>query len=116
MASNLRRNRLTTRVAVLTMIVFLTLVGAALFLRQGAANASEGLKSGNEVTIWMKPDANAHEIRAVEARLARLSYLRQPLHTGTRRETLPKRGSCCPSTYGITPRPLTCLPRTGARR
>jgi cell division protein FtsX len=78
MASNLCRHRLTTRVAVLTIAVSLTLVGVALLSWQGAANASGQLKSSNEVTVWMKPDANAHEIHAVEARLARLSYLRHP--------------------------------------
>jgi cell division protein FtsX len=77
MASNLWRIRLTTRLAVHT-IASLTLVGAALLSWQGAANASGALKSGDEVTVWMKPDANAHEIHAVRARLARLSYVRQP--------------------------------------
>ena len=45
---------------------------------QGAANASGALKSGKEVTVWMRPDANTHEIHAVKALLAQLSYLRQP--------------------------------------
>jgi cell division transport system permease protein len=78
MVSNLRRHRLTMRVAVLTVAVSLTVVGAALLLSQGAADASGALKGGNEVTVWMSPDANAHEIRAVGTQLARLSYLRQP--------------------------------------
>jgi cell division transport system permease protein len=39
-ASNLWRNRLMTIAAVLTVAVSLTLVGAALLLRQGAANWS----------------------------------------------------------------------------
>jgi hypothetical protein len=49
---------------VLTIVVSLT----SLLLWQGAANASRALKSGNEVTVWMKPDANAQEIHAVGTR------------------------------------------------
>ena len=37
-ASNLWRNRLMTIAAILTVAVSLTLVGASLLLRQGAAN------------------------------------------------------------------------------
>jgi cell division protein FtsX len=77
MVSNLWRNRLTMRVAALTVAVSLTLVGASLLLWQGSANASEALKSGNEVTVWMSPDANAHEIHAVGMQLARLNYMRR---------------------------------------
>ena len=39
-ASNLWRNRLMTVAAVLTVAVSLSLVGAALLLRQGSANAT----------------------------------------------------------------------------
>jgi cell division protein FtsX len=78
MASRLWRNRLRRRVSLLALAASLTLVGAALLSWQGVANASGTLKSGNEVTVWMKPDANAHEIHTVGTQLARLSYLRQP--------------------------------------
>ena len=77
-ASNLWRNRLMTIAAVLTVAVSLTLVGAALLLRQGAANASGALERGIDVTVWMKPDANAQEIHAVGTQLSQLSYVRQP--------------------------------------
>jgi cell division protein FtsX len=78
MASNQWRNRLTTKRAVLTIVVSLTLISVALLLCQGAANASGARKSGNEITVWITPDANAHEIHVVQARLARLSYLQRP--------------------------------------
>jgi cell division transport system permease protein len=56
-ASNLWRNRLMTIAAVLTVAVSLTLVGAALLLRQGSANASGQWERGTQVTVWMEPDA-----------------------------------------------------------
>jgi cell division transport system permease protein len=77
-ASNLWRNRLMTIAAVLTVAVSLTLVGAALLLRQGAANATGALERGTQVTVWMNPTANKQEIHAVGTQLSQLSYVRQP--------------------------------------
>jgi cell division transport system permease protein len=77
-ASNLWRNRLMTIAAVLTVAVSLTLVGAALLLRQGAANASGQWERGTEVTVFMQPKADTQEIHAVAAQLAQLNYVRQP--------------------------------------
>jgi cell division transport system permease protein len=77
-ASNLWRNRLMTIAAILTVAVSLTLVGAALLLRQGSANATGALERGTEVTVWMQPNANAQEIHAVSTELAALTYVRQP--------------------------------------
>jgi len=77
-ASNLWRNRLMTIAAVLTVAVSLTLVGAALLLRQGSANASGALERGTQVTVWMEPNAHAQEIHAVKTQLAQLTYVRQP--------------------------------------
>ena len=77
-ASNLWRNRLMTIAAVLTVAVSLTLVGAALLLRQGAANVSGQWERGTQVTVFMKPDANTQEIHAVATELTQLNYVRQP--------------------------------------
>lgn len=77
-ASNLWRNRLMTIAAVLTVAVSLTLVGAALLLRQGAANASGQWERGTQVTVWMQPNADKQEIHAVSTQLAQLNYVRQP--------------------------------------
>ncbi len=77
-ASNLWRNRLMTIAAVLTVAVSLTLVGAALLLREGSANATGALERGTQVTVWMQPGANAQEITAVKTELAQLTYVRQP--------------------------------------
>jgi cell division transport system permease protein len=78
MASNMWSHRLMTMAAVLTVAVSLSLVGAALLLWQGAADASGAPKRGTEVTVWMRSDANAQEIHAVGTRLSKLSDLRQP--------------------------------------
>src|ERR1700689_2140778 len=77
-ASNLWRNRLMTIAAILTVAVSLTLVGAALLLRQGSANATGALERGTQVTVWMKPGANQQEIKAVGTQLDQLPYVRQP--------------------------------------
>jgi cell division transport system permease protein len=77
-ASNLWRNRLMTIAAVLTVAVSLSLVGAALLLRQGSANATGTLERGTQVTVWMQPDANAQEISAVGTELSQLNYVTQP--------------------------------------
>ena len=77
-ASNLWRNRLMTIAAVLTVAVSLSLVGAALLLRQGSANATGTLERGTQVTVWMEPNANAQEIAAVETELSQLNYVVQP--------------------------------------
>ena len=77
-ASNLWRNRLMTIAAVLTVAVSLSLVGAALLLRQGSANATGTLERGTQVTVWMEPTANAQEIAAVKTELSQLNYVTQP--------------------------------------
>ena len=77
-ASNLWRNRLMTIAAVLTVAVSLSLVGAALLLRQGSANATGTLERGTQVTVWMEPNANAQEIDAVKTELSQLNYVQQP--------------------------------------
>src|SRR5271167_3103250 len=77
-ASNLWRNRLMTIAAVLTVAVSLSLVGAALLLRQGSANATGTLERGTQVTVWMQPAANGQEIAAVKTQLAQLNYVAQP--------------------------------------
>ncbi|HEY5385366.1 MAG TPA: permease-like cell division protein FtsX [Acidimicrobiales bacterium] len=77
-ASNLWRNRLMTVAAVLTVAVSLSLVGAALLLRQGSANATGTLERGTQVTVWMEPNANAQEISAVGTELSQLNYVTQP--------------------------------------
>ncbi len=77
-ASNLWRNRLMTVAAILTVAVSLSLVGAALLLRQGSAHAAGTLERGTKVTVWMEPTANKQEISAVGTELSQLNYVVQP--------------------------------------
>ncbi len=74
-ATNLWRNRLMTIAAVLTVTVSLALVGAALLLRQGAANAEAYWQRGVQVTVWMNANASASEIHAVKMQLAEYPYV-----------------------------------------
>ncbi len=74
-ASNLWRNRLMTIAAVLTVAVSLSLVGAALLLKQGASRAEAEWQRGTEVMVWMKPTASGSEIHAVGNQLHGLGYV-----------------------------------------
>lgn len=75
-ASNLWRNRLMTIAAVLTVAVSLSLVGAALLLKQGAARAEVKWQWGTEVMVWMQPTATHSEVTAVGKQLTALPYVR----------------------------------------
>ena len=77
-ASNLWRNRLMTVAAILTVAVSLSLVGAALLLRQGSANATGTLERGTQVTVWMQPNASHQQVAAVGTELSQLNYVVQP--------------------------------------
>ncbi len=92
-ATNLWRNRLMTIAAVLTVAVSLALVGAALLLKQGAANAEVEWQRGTQVTVWMQPDRQ--RLRDQRGRdPARAAALRALLQLSTRRRrTTPRRRS-----------------------
>lgn len=77
-ASNLWRNRLMTIAAVLTAAVSLSLVGAALLLKQGAARAEGEWQRGTEVMVWMTAKASPNEIASVGRQLKVLPYVDQP--------------------------------------
>jgi cell division transport system permease protein len=96
-ASNLWRNRLMTIAAVLTVAVSLSLVGAALLLRQGSANATGRLERGTEVTVWMRADANPQEIKAVKTELAQLNYVVQPCAYWDKARNFQEEGKLLPS-------------------
>ncbi|MGP0030896.1 MAG: permease-like cell division protein FtsX, partial [Acidimicrobiales bacterium] len=114
--SNLWRNRLMTVAAILTVAVSLTLVGAALLLRQGAANASGEWERGTQVTVWMEPNANAQEIKAVGTELAQLTYVRQPCAYWNQQRNFTEARKLLPSdvvqstTVGDMPTSYWCTP------
>jgi cell division transport system permease protein len=74
-AVNLWRNRLMTMAAMLTVAVSLSLVGAALFLKQGAAQASVAWEKGTQVTVWMDATASTQEISSTYKSLKANPYV-----------------------------------------
>src|SRR5687767_9501327 len=70
--SNLRRNVLMTSAAVLTVAVSLSLVGGALLLKQGVANATIQWRGGVELSIFMQPDAPPGHSEAIESELSKM--------------------------------------------
>ncbi|MGC8498332.1 MAG: cell division protein FtsX [Acidimicrobiales bacterium] len=74
--SNLWRNRLMTIAAVLTVAVSLSLVGAALLLKQSAAQASVQWQQGTRVTVWMQPTATSSELGNVRSQLESLPIVK----------------------------------------
>ena len=116
-ASNLWRNRLMTIAAVLTVAVSLSLVGAALLLRQGSANATGTLERGSKVTVWMVPTASKQQIDAVRTELSQLNYVAQPCDYWNKAQQL-HRGSPPPVLRRLRrpPRSPRCRPPSGAPR
>ncbi len=71
--SNLRRNVLMTVTALITVIISLGIVGAALLLRQAVDNYAIQYRGGIELNIYMKPDATQAQIDAVRQSLDELT-------------------------------------------
>src|SRR5438309_10776120 len=65
-ATNLRRNVFMTTAAILVVAVSLALVGGALLLKQGVDKATIQWRGGVEGSVFMKADAAAEEIDAVD--------------------------------------------------
>lgn len=74
--ANLWRNRMMTIAAILTVAVSLSLVGAALLLKQSAAQASAQWQQGTRVTVWMQPTASTSELANVKSQLAGLPIVK----------------------------------------
>lgn len=79
-ASNLWRNRLMTIAAVLTVAVSLSLVGAALLLRQGVAHATTKWQHGVNVLVFLKPDIASDQQSSIQQELTALPYVRTCLY------------------------------------
>jgi cell division transport system permease protein len=116
-ASNLWRNRLMTIAAVLTVAVSLSLVGAALLLKQGAAKAEVEWQRGTEVTVFMVPHAAHSEITAVGTQLKSLGYLTGCVYFGHRQDWREAKQIVGPTiwvesgtTPGETPTSWRCTP------
>jgi cell division transport system permease protein len=100
-SSNLWRNRLMTMAAVLTVAVSLALVGAALLLKQGAANAEAEWQRGTQVTIWMSPTASQSEIRAVGTQLETLPYVNSCVYRDKNYDYAEARRLLTPSEFSV---------------
>jgi len=74
--SNLWRNRMMTIAAILTVAVSLSLVGAALLLKQSAAQATSQWQQGTRVTVWMQANASTGEIANVKTQLGNLPIVK----------------------------------------
>jgi cell division transport system permease protein len=75
--TNLWRNRLMTLAAVLTVAVSLSLVGAALLIKQGVSTATTRWKGGVQLAVFMQPQAPADQTRAVGDRLASMQEVKR---------------------------------------
>ncbi|MBK9180891.1 MAG: ABC transporter permease [Acidimicrobiales bacterium] len=64
-ASNLRRNFTLTIASLLTVAVSLSLVGAALLLRQGVQNATLRWQGGIEFIVFLNPEATPEQTEAI---------------------------------------------------
>jgi cell division transport system permease protein len=70
-ASNLWRNLLLTLASMLTVAVSLSLVGAALLLRQGVDNATIQWKDGIEFSVYMNPESTEDQRASIRRELDR---------------------------------------------
>lgn len=70
--SNLRRNVLMTVTALITVVISLGIVGAALLLRQAVDNYAIQYRGGIELNIYMKPEATQPQIDAIRQSLEEL--------------------------------------------
>ena len=75
-ASNLWRNRLMTIAAVLTVAVSLSLVGAALLLRQGVSAATTKWQHGVNVLVFLNAGIGEAQKNAISNELTQLPYVR----------------------------------------
>jgi cell division transport system permease protein len=117
--SNLWRNRMMTIAAVLTVAVSLSLVGAALLLKQSAAQASAQWQQGTRVTIWMQPTASSSEMSNIQGQLANLPivkscvFFNQQQDYNEAKKLLPQ-SEWTALTVAATPSSFRCVPTVPA--
>ncbi|NNN15687.1 MAG: ABC transporter permease [Acidimicrobiaceae bacterium] len=73
---NLWRNRLMSLAAVLTVAVSLSLVGAALLIKQGVSTATSQWQGGVQLLIFFQPNATLTEKRSVATQLGQISQVK----------------------------------------
>ncbi len=113
--TNLWRNRMMTVAAILTVAVSLSLVGAALLLKQSAAQASAQWQQGTRVTVWMQPNATSSQVDAVRTQLTSspivkdCTYFTQAQDYAEAKTLLPK-SEWEVLTIGAMPSSFRCVP------
>ncbi|MDH4169486.1 MAG: ABC transporter permease [Acidimicrobiia bacterium] len=75
--SNLWRNVSLTIAAVITVLVSLSMFGAALMVGDGVDNATERWEGGIEFVVWLNPDIDAAQDSAIEETLLELQNRNQ---------------------------------------
>lgn len=116
--SNLWRNRLMTMAAVLTVTVSLGLVGAALYIKQGAAQASANWEAETQVTVWILPHATPAELLTVESQLHTSPFVNNCHFWSKRKDWEEARRITGQSVYShipvsATPASVRCTPNNG---
>jgi cell division transport system permease protein len=91
------------------------LVGAALLLKQSAAQASAHWQQGTRVTVWMNPTASASEISNVQSQLANLPLVKQCVYDTQQQDYSEAKQLLPPSefsalTVGDMPSSFRCVP------
>ncbi len=113
-ASNLWRNRVMTVAAVMTVAVSLSLVGAALLLRQGVAHATTKWQHNVNVDVFLNPGVSQSQEKAVDQELMQLPFVRscafrsQSYDYGEAKSLLPVDESQS-LTVATTPSSLRCV-------
>lgn len=83
--ASLKRNRLMSLAAVLTVAVSLSLVGVALLLQQGVSNATVRWSNGVDVAVFLQPTVSATQKTAVDAELKGLPTVKRCFYMGKQR-------------------------------
>jgi cell division transport system permease protein len=105
--SNLWRNRMMTIAAILTVAVSLSLVGAALLLKQSASQATFQWQQGTRVTVWMQATASTGEIANVKTQLDNLPIVKTCVYR-TQAEDYAEMKKVLPTSEQIIP--LSAIP------
>jgi cell division transport system permease protein len=100
-ASNLWRNRLMTIAAVLTVAVSLSLVGAALLLRQGVAHATTQWQHGVNVDVFLVAGISPAQEKAIDQDLLQLPYVRSCIYRSSAYDLNEARHLLSPEAAGV---------------
>jgi len=94
--------------------VSLSLVGAALLLKQSAAQATSQWQQGTHVTVWMNPTASAGEINNVRTQLHNLPIVKECAYRTQAEDYIEMKHTLPQSEWVLTPSEIptkfSCIP------